>query len=91
MGQVAIKDSNSVATFLGTLQSDGTTPVAIKVNPANLALKVVDASTGTASTRTTASKDANGVSVWMGVSSADMTTLIPIAADSSGNLLIKST
>lgn len=84
-------DENGIPTILGTLQSDGITTVNIKVNPSNNALKVVDDTTGTASTRTNAPIDENHVSAWMGVSSADMTTLIPIACDSSGNLLIQST
>lgn len=84
-------DGNHVPTFAGTLQSDGTSYVPIKVNPTNKAVKVVDATTGTASTRTTAPRDGNGKVAWMGVSSSDMTTLIPIATDSSGNLLIQST
>ena len=89
--QNAKKDNNGVSTMLGTYDGDGKTPVNIKVNPSNGALKVVDGTTGTASTSTIAIKDNNGVPVLMGVSSADMTTLIPIATDSSGNLLIKST
>ena len=90
MGQAA-KDGNSTATILGTLQSDGVTPIAVKVNPVNNALKVIDSTTGTASTRTSAPKDVNGVSAWIGVSSADMKTPVPIAVDVNGNLLIKST
>jgi hypothetical protein len=84
-------DNNGVKTMLGVLQSDGKTPICIKVNPVNNAIKVIDDTTGTASTRKDSIKDHNGVPVLMGVSSADMTTLIPLAVDSSGNLLIKST
>jgi hypothetical protein len=83
-------DNNGVKTALGTLDSDGKTPICIKVNPANNALKVLDNTTGTASTSTIAIKDNNGVPVLMGVSSADMTTLIPLAVDNNGNLLIQS-
>lgn len=84
-------DENGTPTILCTLQSDGVTTVNIKVNPSNNALKVVDDTIGTASTRTNAPIDENHVSAWMGVSSADMTTLVPIACDASGNLLIQST
>lgn len=84
-------DENHTPTILGTLQSDGVTAVPMAVNPTSNSIKVMDGTTGTASTRTTASRDGNGNTVWMGVSSADMTTLIPIAVDASGNLLIKST
>lgn len=90
MANAAI-DNNRIPTVLGTLQSDGVTTIPIKVNPTNSAVKVLDASTGTASTRVDAPRDDNRVTVLMGVSSADMTTLIPIATDSSGNLLIQST
>lgn len=84
-------DENGVRTVTGTLQSDGVTIVRLKINPSNNALKVVDGTTGTASTRTIAPRDENGHPAWMGLSSADNTTLIPIAMDSDGNLLIQST
>lgn len=87
----AIKTSNSVAAIIGTLQSDGLTPTLIKINPANGAMKVVDANTGTASTSVNAIKDGNSVAVLMGTSSSDGTTPIPVAVDVSNNLLIKST
>lgn len=91
MAQNAKHDENGKPTILCTLQSDGVSTINVKVNPTNNAVKVTDAATGTASTRTNAPIDENHVSAWMGVSSADMTTLIPIACDSSGNLLIQST
>lgn len=84
-------DGNHIPTFAGTLQSDGVTYVPVKVNPANSGVKVLDNTTGTASTRVTTPRDGNGKTAWMGVSSSDMTTLIPIATDSNGNLLIQST
>ena len=87
----AKKDNNGTSTVLGVLDSDGVTPICIKVNPVNNAIKVIDDTTGTASTRKDSIKDNNGVPVLMGVSSADMKTLIPIATDINGNLLIKST
>lgn len=87
----AKKDSNGVATALGVLDSDGVTPICIKVNPATGALNVLDDTTGTASTSTNAIKDNNGVPVLMGLDYSDMKTLIPIAVDSNGNLLVKST
>ena len=87
----AARDKNRNPTLLGTLQSDGITPTPIQVNPANLALKVIDATTGTASTLVDAPRDNNRVPVMMGVSSSDMTTPVPIAVDINGNLLIQST
>ena len=84
-------DENGIKTTTGTLQSDGVTIVRLQVNPVSGGLKVSDGTSGTASTRTNASRDENNHPVWMGVSAADNTTLIPIAMDSNGNLLIKST
>lgn len=87
----AKRDQNNVPTALGTLNTDGITTALIAVNPSTNSLKVIDDTTGTASTRTIAPRDENDVPAWMGVSSSDMTTPIPIAVDSSGNLLIQST
>lgn len=87
----AKRDENSIATMTGTLQSDGASIVNIAINPANNAIKVVNGTSGVASTRVNAALDENSVPVWMGVSSADGVTLVPIAVDSSGNLLIQST
>ena len=84
------RDENGVTVAMGILQSDGITPVSIKVNPVNKALKVVDDTIGTASTLNYAKRDNNRVPVLLGVSSADMKTLIPIAVDVNGNLLINS-
>lgn len=84
-------DQNSVKTLIGTLQSDGQTIVRIKVNPSTGALKISDGTSGTASSRITASRDENGHTSLMGVSSADGVTPILIAVDSSGNILTKST
>ena len=84
-------DQNNKPTILGLLQSDGVTPTLIKVNPSNNSLKVVNGTTGTASTRTNAGIDDNGIPTWCRVSSVDGKTLIPIAVDSSGNLLIQTT
>lgn len=87
----ASTDNNGVKTILGTLQSDGLTTIPIKVNPVTLSVKAVDGTTGTASTRATAPRDQNHHPALMGVSSADMITPIPIATDTNGNILVKST
>ena len=87
----AAHDQNGIPTILGTLQSDGQTPIKIKVNPTFGGIKISDGTSGTASTRTTAPHDSNGVHTWMGVSSVDGKTLVVIATDSSGNLLTQST
>lgn len=84
------KDNNGISTMIGTLNTDGSTVVSVKVNPTNHALKINDNTTGTGFTRTTAQRDANRTTAVWGVSSADGTTPIYIAVDSSGNLLIDS-
>lgn len=90
MANAAI-DGNGVRTIIGTLQSDGVTLVRMKVNPANKAIKVLDAATGSNIASATAKRDDNDHPALMGVSSVDGVTLVPVAFDSSGNMLIQST
>lgn len=87
----ASRDANRIPIALGTLDTDGTTPVAIKVSASNHGLRISDGITGTSFSSTTAQRDANRVFTLWGVSSADGITPIYIATDSNGNLLIKST
>lgn len=84
-------DQNDVKTFLGVLDSDGTTTKRLYVNPLNGALKVNDASTGTYPGGNIAKRDENFVTSRMGSSSADGKTPIKILINSSNELLIKST
>lgn len=87
----AKRDNNQIPVILGTDSTDGSTPVAIKINPTNHGIKVDDGVTGTDLSGDIASRDENGVTVLMGVSSADGVTPTPIYVDSStGALLIKS-
>lgn len=77
---------------MGTLNTDGVTPVSLVANPLNNhSLKVSDGTTGSSFPSSTAQRDANRVPVMWGVSSDDGVTPIPIYADSLGNLLTKST
>lgn len=85
----AQKDENDVSSLLGTLVTDGITPVVLVANPANGKLKVLDGNSGMASTRINDVSDQNSVRGMMAVSSADGTPIL-LAADSNGNLLIKS-
>ncbi len=87
----AKRDSNFIPTLLGGLNTDGTTLVRVKVNPANHGLKVVDDTTGTDHGPTAAPRDSNFVPAMMAVSSVDGVTPVVVYADSSGNLLIDST
>ena len=84
-------DSNNVPTLIAALNSDGITPVNIKVNPTTGVLQVSDGATGTNLSGSSDPRDDNRVPVLMGVSSADGITPCPIYADSNGNLLVKST
>ncbi len=87
----AKRDDNRIPALLAALNTDGITPVNVEVNPTNHALKVLDGTTGTDHGTNIANRDDNRIPVLMGISSADGTTPIEIYADSSGNLLIKST
>ena len=83
-------DNNDRPTVIGTLQSDGLTIVRMKVNPAG-GIKISDGTSGTNLATNLAQIDGNGVSAWTGVSSVDGVTIVPIAFDSSGNMLTQST
>ena len=85
------RDANRIPTIMGTLNTDGVTPVSIKVNSSTHKLKISNGTTGSSFTSTTAKRDANRIPTMWGVSSADGVTPIYIATDSSGNLLTKST
>jgi hypothetical protein len=88
----AVRDANHIPAIIGTLDSDGVTVVAIKINPANNAIKTIDATTGSSfSTAVNAQQDANRVDALWGISSADGITPVYIAVDVNGNLLIQST
>lgn len=84
-------DANRVATLIGTLDTDGVTPVSIKVNTLGQGIKISDGDTGTSFNETTAARDANRKTAIWGVSSEDGVTPVYIATDSNGNLLTKST
>ncbi len=87
----ASRDNNMVTTILGTLNSDGSTPTLIKVDPTSHTILVADGTTGSDNSDDIADRDDNMVTVLMGVSNADGATPTAIYADSSGNLLIDST
>lgn len=84
-------DANNQPMLIGTLNTDGTTVVAIKVNPATHGIKYVDDTTGSSFTTTNVQRDANRKPAIWGVSSVDGVTPVSIYTDSSGNLLIDST
>ncbi len=86
----AKRDQNNVPTLLAALNTDGITPVRVKVNATNHGLKISDDTTGTDHGVANAVRDENNVPVLLGVSSADGITPVEVYADSSGNLLVDS-
>lgn len=87
----ASKDQNNVSTLLGTLDSDGLTTIAVKVNASNHGLKVIDGTTGSDNGPVDAPRDENFVPALMAVSSSDGVTPVVVYADVDGNLLIDTT
>lgn len=87
----AKRDNNRIPTILGTLDSDGVTPVLIEVNSVNNGLAVDDNTTGSYISDDIADRDENRVPVMMAVSSVDGVTPVAIYANSSGELLVDST
>lgn len=87
----ASRDENRIPTLLGTLNTDGTTPVRVKVNATNHGLQVANGTTGTDYGTDNAVRDDNRVPVIMAVSDVDGVTPVPIYADSNGSLLLDNT
>lgn len=87
----APRDQNRVPALLGTLNTDGVTPTVVLADPSNHAIKVNDDTTGSDMGGHNAVRDQNRVPVLLAVSSADGRTIIPIYANSSGQLMVQST
>ena len=87
----ASKDNNNISTILGTLNSDGSTPVPIKVDPTTHELQAADGTTGSDNSDDIADRDDNMVTVMLGVSNADGVIPVALYANSDGKLLIDST
>ena len=87
----AYRDENSVPTIIAGLNTDGSTITRIKANSATHGLKVNDGTTGSDHGPVNDLRDENSVHALMAVSSSDGQTPVVLYADSSGNLLIKST
>jgi len=84
----ASRDENRVPTLLGTLNTDGTTIVPIKVNSLTNKISVSDGISGSDNGPVDALRDENRVPTLIAVSSVDGVTPVVVYADSSGNLLI---
>ena len=87
----AKRDENSVPTLLGVLNTDGNTPIAIRVHASSHGLVAADGTSGSDLGPTNAKRDENNVATLMGVSSTDGVTPVAVYADNQGRLLIKST
>lgn len=89
--QNASRDSNYRPSLLATLNTNGVDIQVLKVNPSTHRLKASNGTTGTNFTTQNAQRDGNRVTAIWGVSSSDGITPVSIYANSSGQLLTKST
>jgi len=87
----APRDNNHIPVILGTLDSDGSTPATVKIDPTSHLLQTLDDTTGSDNSDDLADRDNNDVPVMIAVSKDDGLTPVALYADSSGNLLIDST
>lgn len=84
-------DENGNQTITARLNSDGVTITRVKVNATNHGIKVSDGTGGSDKGGVNAAIDDNERPTWIAVSNIDGKTLVALYADSSGNLLVKST
>ena len=83
-------DGNHTPTLLA-VQNDGSTLINVQATASSHTLNVSDGTTGSDNGPTTSRHDANHVPTLLAVSSSDGKTPVVVYADSSGNLLVKST
>ena len=83
------RDDNQIEVVAGVLNTDGTTPTLIKINPSTHVLAVSDGATGSDLGNDIAARDNNGNPVLIATDASN--NIIPLYVDSSGNLLIKTT
>jgi len=82
------RDNNRHPTIMGTLDSDGVTPISILVDAVKHSMMVANSNTGSSLPFDNAERDDNRVPVMWATSSADGVTPIPIYATSTGELKI---
>ncbi len=85
------KDQNFVNSMTAVLNTDGKTIINLTANPSTHALGVQDSTVGSDYGPTDALKDTNNTSTLLAVSYVDGLTIVPLYADSNGNLLTDST
>lgn len=84
------RDKNHIPTLIAALSTDGVTIAPVTANPANNALKVGNGTTGS-DFGADIVRDQNRIPIAFVLSSADNKSLVPLYADASGLLQIKST
>lgn len=88
----APRDSNYNPTLLAVSNSDGVTPIPLRVNPTTHRLLLSNGTIGSDLSGDNASRDNNYVPTLLGVSNSDGSTTAPLYADpSNGKLLVQST
>lgn len=88
MGTVSIKDTNSVASMIAVLNSDGRTVVPLQASSNKLKANL--STSGSDNGPSNALKDTNGIATLLAVSEDDGVTIVPLYADSLGRLLMSS-
>lgn len=86
----AAHDENGIPTLIAALNTDGATPIKVKVVAATHGLEIEDNTTGSDNGPADALHDDNRVTTLLAVSSDDGVTPVVVYADSDGNLLIDS-
>ena len=84
-------DENHIPTLTAVLNTDGVTPINIKVTESTHMLWGSNGTSGTDNGPKNAKHDENHVSTLMAVSSVDGVTPVAVYADSNGKLLIQKT
>ncbi len=87
----AYRDENSVPTLIAALNTDGRTLVRVLADPVTHRLNTSDGTSGTDHGPVNDLRDENSVHAIMAVSSVDGFTPVVVYANSSGQLLTKST
>ena len=74
---------------MGVLNTDGSTPTRVKINPTPHILAVLDDATGSDFGNDLAAHDNSGETTMIATDASN--NIIPLYVDSSGNLMVKST
>lgn len=82
-------DDNQVPVMMGVLNTDGSTPTPVKINPASHILQVANGPTGSDFGNDLAARDNSGETTMIATDANG--NIIPLYVDSSGNLLVKLT